>query len=285
MKVLLLLIITLGLYGCTQRKEPSVEARRENKLLSYWDTFDFTDTLALQKHEIAEQAVVDFIAALKGSDEELRDEAIKGMLSKAKQHPAAFQYFTRQYEHYLYDPNSPMRNDAYYEPVLEFMLDSCDLGTADKYRFSQRLALARKNTLGSKAIDFSFLLPQTGMTSLYKIESPYTLLFFYEPGCPSCAAAIDQINSDRNLQHLIEQEKITILGIYARGDRKAWQDYQSSIPAAWVNGFDKDGKIIAESLYDLKASPTIYLLDSDKTVRLKDCDLSEVTLTLNTLGI
>ncbi|MNP83768.1 hypothetical protein D3C76_1828110 [compost metagenome] len=44
----------------------------------------------------------------------------------------------------------------------------------------------------------------------------------------------------------------------------------------WINGFDTDSKILSFNLYDLKASPTIYLLDENKKVILKDTYLQPV---------
>ena len=38
----------------------------------------------------------------------------------------------------------------------------------------------------------------------------------------------------------------------------------------WVNGYDKTFAIKEQQLYDLKAIPTLYLLNKDKTVLLKD---------------
>ena len=41
-------------------------------------------------------------------------------------------------------------------------------------------------------------------------------------------------------------------------------------PATWYNGFDPDFIIRADLLYNVRAIPSLYLLDKDKTVILKD---------------
>ncbi len=38
----------------------------------------------------------------------------------------------------------------------------------------------------------------------------------------------------------------------------------------WINGYDKELTVLERELYDLKAMPTLYLLDKDKKVLLKD---------------
>ena len=57
-------------------------------------------------------------------------------------------------------------------------------------------------------------------------------------------------------------------------------DKVEKMPANWINGFDSNQKIANEELYDLKAMPTLYLLDKGKKVLLKDADLDEILLFL-----
>jgi hypothetical protein len=41
-------------------------------------------------------------------------------------------------------------------------------------------------------------------------------------------------------------------------------------PDNWYNGFDPDMVIRGESLYNVRAIPSLYLLDKDKIVLMKD---------------
>ena len=43
------------------------------------------------------------------------------------------------------------------------------------------------------------------------------------------------------------------------------------MPDNWINSYDKSMKMKNDELYDLRAIPTLYLLDQDKVVLLKDC--------------
>lgn len=44
----------------------------------------------------------------------------------------------------------------------------------------------------------------------------------------------------------------------------------------WINGYDKKTVIKEKNLYDLKAIPTLYLLDKDKKVLLKDVMVGQI---------
>jgi len=290
----LLSIFTLsGIAGCTPGNGKSqdatevnadiniVSAPQKDVLLTYWDNFDFQDTLALRNPEIGEQTLVDFITALKKFPDTISAKAVKHMLSKAKRSPASFRYFTQQYDHYLYDPNSPLRNDTYYQPVLEFLLDSCLLNETDKYRYNSLLKLVRKNQTGTVAADFEFQLSRGKKRSLYDISAPFTLLFFYEPGCPHCEEAIEQFETTPGFQRLVKNGKLNVLAIYAMGDQNIWKAYQPHIPAGWTNGLDRNMRVLNHGLYEIRASPTLYLLDKDKVVLLKDTDLRQVASFFN----
>ena len=59
-------------------------------------------------------------------------------------------------------------------------------------------------------------------------------------------------------------------------DLSEFQKHLSDFPSDWINGYDKKQMIDQKNLYDLKAIPTLYLLDKDKTVLLKDATAEEI---------
>ena len=61
-----------------------------------------------------------------------------------------------------------------------------------------------------------------------------------------------------------------VLNIYIDEDIEAWRSYMPIYPENWYNGFDPDLVIRGENLYNVRAIPSLYLLDRDKTVIMKD---------------
>lgn len=276
-------------WGCQNKNNSSKEVAEDNiqmisntddALIHYWDDFDFADTISVMNPEVGEQRLVDFIAVFPNVSDTIRLLAINNMLSKAKQVPASFEYYIEQFDHYLYDPNSPMRNDLYYEPVLKFIVDSIRLSDAERRSYSNLLNLVSKNQVGSQASDIKFQLPDGVNASLQDMNAPFTMLFFYEPGCSFCEASIEQLESSSYFQQVLDKGELDILAIYPYGDLAIWKNYQKKIPVNWTNGFDSESLIIKNSLYDIRATPTIYLLGKDKKVLLKDTDLSQLALFL-----
>ena len=66
------------------------------------------------------------------------------------------------------------------------------------------------------------------------------------------------------------EQKITVLSIYPDEELDEWRKHLNEFPKEWVNGYDKTFAIKEQQLYDLKAILTLYLLNKDKTVLLKD---------------
>jgi len=48
------------------------------------------------------------------------------------------------------------------------------------------------------------------------------------------------------------------------------------MPASWINSYDSAVSLKNDEIYDLKAIPTLYLLDKDKKVVLKDVTFNQV---------
>ena len=55
-----------------------------------------------------------------------------------------------------------------------------------------------------------------------------------------------------------------------------WFAYMSHYPKNWINAFDADGVIRSDTIYCLRAIPSLYLLDAEKRVICKDAPLEEV---------
>ena len=90
------------------------------------------------------------------------------MMKQTEQDSAMFQYFSEMMEKYLYDPNSPLRNEEMYIAVLEYLTESSSLSDVEKIRPAHLLELALKNRIGTPATDFTYTLAN-GKTGNYTI--------------------------------------------------------------------------------------------------------------------
>ncbi len=181
-----------------------------------------------------------------------------------------FETFTSLVDKYLYDPNSPLRNEDYYAFYAERLSVSDLVEPVMQEKYARQVRLAGLNRVGTRAADFRFADKRGRIYSLHGVKSELTLLFFSNPGCTACKDIIDVLNGDPVISGLIADGTMAVLNIYIDEDLDAWRSYMPIYPETWYNGFDPDLVIRGETLYNVRAIPSLYLLDRNKTVIMKD---------------
>jgi thiol-disulfide isomerase/thioredoxin len=194
-----------------------------------------------------------------------------------------FEIFTDLMIKYLYDPNSPLRNEDYYSAYSERLSKSDLVDPLMREKYARETSLSALNRVGTKAADFRFTDKRGKSYNLYGIKSDYILLFFSNPGCHACKEIIDVLNGDPKISALINEGVMKVLNIYIDEDLEAWRSYMPIYPDRWYNGFDPDLAIRGESLYNVRAIPSLYLLDKEKVVLMKDAPEKKVFDYLNRL--
>ena len=242
----------------------------------YWDKFDFTDTAYIHLPDITEQALTNYIDLMKYVTPEVATSSIKGMMHKAAADSSFFAHMAGLYEKYLYDPNSPMRDESLYIPVLESVLAAPVLDEVNKIRPAHLLELALKNRVGEPATDFTYTLADGKTGTLYNVKADYLLLFFYNPDCHACKEITEQLSGDPLIGRMMSDKKLKILAVYPDEDLEAWRQHIPDVPATWINSYDNTVSLKNDEIYDLKAIPTLYLLDKTKKVILKDVTFNQL---------
>lgn len=259
----------------------SPEQRADFLVKHYWDNFDFADTGYIHLPEITEQAFVDFVDVANHSSMEVVSEGMKRMMTKAEKEKKMFNHFVSLADKYLYDPNSPFRNEEFYIPILEKMMETDMLDDVEKTRPQYRLKLALKNRLGTKALNFTYTTQSGKQGTLYALPSEYILIYINNPGCHACTEISEGLKQSGTVQYLLSEKRMAILCIYPDEDLDEWKKHQHEFPSNWINAYDKGAAIRGNDLYDLKAIPSLYLLDKNKTVLLKDATLPQIEQYLN----
>lgn len=273
----------------------SVEQRAGYLSEHYWDNYNFADTLLLKSKEVTEQGFVNFIDILnrfnldnaskgvahkdiaqKGitrkditqkdiaqkdivrKDITQKDITQKGIAQKgiacftrkAFSNAAAKERFKNLIEHYFEDQLSPVRNDRVYLMFLEEMKNSPCFDETEKERIAFKIKTTNKNLPGDIAINFKFKDENGKEHQLSDYKDQKVILYFYDPDCENC--------------HEVS----------------AWLK-QQTIPADI-----KVLKMVADNhisyIYSLKNMPTIFLLDKENKVILKDCTAQELIENIST---
>lgn len=244
--------------------------------LQYWNNFDFTDTVYIYLPQITEQAMADFIDVLPHTDEEIAHSSIISTLKKAEVNNRILFHFLSLFQKYLYDRNSPVRNDEYYIPVLDYIMSSERTNENEKAAAGFKMNMLMKNRIGNKASNFNYISASGTKNELYDIKSNYTIIIFYNPDCHSCKTTINYLKESDFFNYNLRNNQLNILAFSPEGDPQILKEHKGEIPDNWINGYDKDMTVIINNLYDLRAYPEIYLLDKNKNVILKNVKIDKV---------
>lgn len=259
------------------------EERADYLAKNYWMHFDFSDTTYIHLPKVTEQAFINYIKGLKLTGKERACGYITEMMKAAETDSLVFHYFAGLAEKYLYDLNSPFQNEQLYIPVLKALVNSKQTNDTDRIRFEALFTMALKNQPGSIATDFTYTLADGEKKQLLNFQSPYVLLFFNDIDCEKCQQTMKYLAESGIVNALLKKNILKILSIYTQSDVENWRRKLSNMPANWENVYDAGSQISSDELYDLKAMPTLYLLDKEKYILLKDADMKEVIFFLQTL--
>lgn len=251
----------------------------------YWDRFDFADTLLVREADTLRmvEAFARFAVLLVATPERPADPApVRALMRRAAASRAMLDYFAMLAETVLHDPNSPLRDDELYIPVLEERLAAPYYDDYERLAPEYDLRMALCNRPGMPAADFRYELRSGAEGTLYGIEAEYTLLFFGNADCPACREVCEAVAASPMLSEMIERGRLRVLWLASDEEAAPWA---GDLPSSWIEARDPSGTIRREGLYDLRAIPSLYLLDAAKRVVLKDtADIERIEETIDRRG-
>ena len=178
-----------------------------------------------------------YVLTLLASPPERARQLQDSIMTVAESDSTEWQRITKLEELYLLDPNSPYRNEELFIPVLEHFAAS---PLASEEQRAHAAWLAPRITLnrpGQVAADFDFISPKGRRENLHATidaRKPQRTLLFFSN--PGCP----------NCKEITET----------------------------FCGYDPDQMLNSETVYWLRAIPSLYLLDEEKRVILKDAPLN-----------
>lgn len=257
-------------------------ARAEYAAKNFWNRFfqmsGATDTSATNgvANLEMEKAMSTYITLLDNFDKETGKACIADLFSRIEAKQAEdtsshiFPVMTDLVIKYLYDPNSPFRDEDLYLPFVsamaesEYTLDDARPG----YEFEKRMCSL--NQYGTPVPDFTYTDKRGARHRLYDVKADNILLFFSNPGCNACKDIVEALEDIRGIHSLIAEKKLAVVNIYIDNEIDKWKEFVVNYPSDWIAGYDQDFIIREDVLYNVRAIPSLYMLDAEKRVVLKD---------------
>ena len=221
-------------------------------LNNFWNNFNFRNESA-NNLKVVEQGLVDYINLMDNADSIQAATSASIFVNRLMTVPRSSimrKVFKNLAEHYLDNPYSPMRNDRTYATLIEAIAAMPDstISSTERIKLLDKSRLLRLNLPGNKASNFTLTTPDGEEKSLQEINADLLLLYFYDPDCEQC----------KETQRHMEQSGIL-------------KDKRLQILRVNPTDYDLAGRM----LYWFDRMPSLYLLDKDKRVILKDATIEE----------
>ncbi|MFR9650640.1 MAG: DUF5106 domain-containing protein [Rikenellaceae bacterium] len=252
-----------------------VDSRREYLAQHYWDGVDFTDSLFLKNDSLVGCRVAGYIQVLMMNPPSVIERSVDQLLGRALSLGyEPFERLTSTFEDYLYNPNSPLRNEELYLYILRYTVERSALDDIYKIRPRRQLEMALRNRVGEEALDFEYTTLSGELSTLHATTTRYTLLFFNSATCSECLRVRRILSESETLKSMVSAGVMTILSIYP--DANESEMLKDELSPHFIYALDTKGAIYKERLYDLRALPNIYLLDSTHRVVHKDIAIEKL---------
>lgn len=246
----------------------------------FWDGLDFSDTAVSRDARLIEQSFADYTSLFPVvNDSTARLQSAVDRLVKASEADSIAAAGLREIaEIYLYDVVSPMHNDDYYRFYLNSFIKSDGLDDGMRLRYEYQLEEIDKNRVGETAADFGLVAKDGSETTLARevAGAPLTVVMFYNPFCSECHDISSAMADDPAVAKAVAAGRLQLIAVIADG---AWSDNASAVPLDGpIREFAaKDNCVEEEQLYSIRLIPTLYVLDSEMKVVMRDAKPARIS--------
>jgi len=251
----------------------------------YFDRTDFSDTALLRSNGWANKAI-SYLALYSDNrytQKQLEAEFIKAatfMLNAASVNPDVFKflldYLVSGFDKYHFEDVITYLAENYQDPF------SCE-DTERKSALQKKLDTFKKIAVGQPAPDFELPDIKGKPVKLSSIQAEYTLLIFWTSECGHCIEMLPKVKA---LYEAQKQKRYEILAVSIDTSRNSWLQTVKDEKFLWLNASDLKGfDSQPADLYNIYATPTMFLLDREKKILAKPISYRELEGVLREKGL
>ena len=140
-------------------------------------------------------------------------------------------------------------------------------------KFRERVKDLSPNQIGNIAPEMVVRDTTLELVTLSSVPNRFIVLFFYDPDCGHCKKAMNTLKGAyKNLQ----EKDVEVFAACTVTDIDKWKKYVKTNKLEWINVSDPYVQSNFRADYDLKTTPVIYILNSDKEIIAKKIGAEQV---------
>jgi len=152
----------------------------------------------------------------------------------------------------------------YYTKELAYWVDDATL-----YKIQDRANILDPILIGKKVKNLILADSTDNYQSLYAVNSPYTVLYFWDPDCGHCKKATPKVKA---FYDKVKTKGVQVYAACTEVEMDKWRKYIRENNLDWINVADPKLQNNFRHEFDVTTTPQIFILDKDKKILAKKID-------------
>lgn len=140
-------------------------------------------------------------------------------------------------------------------------------------KMDERVRVLERTLIGVVAPELQMWDTNKVVTSLHRVKADYTILVFWDYDCGHCNKVMPVL---RDYYHEVKKEGVEVFAVCTKTDLDKWKKALHDKQLDWINVNGGYSINRYDTLYDILATPVIFLLDKDKKILAKKIEVDQL---------
>lgn len=253
----------------------------------YWDNFDFMDG-RLVRTPIFENKLKTYLNNWVVPDADSIIYEQNWMMALGRNDPEMSRYLISYFiDNYMY-PKIMGQDKVFLNTYEKYVANdnpmAAWLNEKQKKAITERAYMVMANQLGGMAYDMNLVDTANKVRKLYDVKGEYIVINFWDPNCGKCREELPKLDS--LYQSSWKKQNVQIYAVMVNEDAiNEWKPAIQKHGKGWIHVHQTREMRSAEEqaqqpnfrqLYDMRSTPTLFLLDKDKRIIAKNLGLEDL---------
>ncbi len=242
----------------------------------FYDNFDMTDDRLLRTPFFAQKIDKYFEESVPQVPDSVAAEAIR-LIEMCRGNEEMFRFFVSTMYN-KFNQSNIMGMDAALVKIADRYYLSGEATWADKKFIDdlrENIDGIRYTLIGLKAPDLKMPSVSGEWYRLSEVKAPFTILAFWEPSCGHCKKEIPHLKTA--VFDKYKDRGVKVFAVYCQVEVEPWKEFiEEHQLEEFINVYDPYGRTGFRRFYNIKSTPTVFVLDKDKTIVAKKLGVDQI---------
>jgi len=182
-----------------------------------------------------------------------------------------------------YEASNTMGMDKVFVHIVEkyYLNGQADWASVEFIeKLRKRIEGIKPNLIGKDAPDMVLVDLEMNPIFFREIDARFLVLYFYDPDCGHCKKKTPVLHS----QYAgLKAKDVEVIAVNITTDMEKWKSYVTSNNLSFINAADPTVQSNFRFEYDIRSTPTVYILDQNKQIVAKKIEVDNIPKVIDVL--